>query len=165
MSTSVYIPERLVEEINRRGLSLVDLIASILEIDPKTVVEARVELAEKYLKEAEEHIGKGDAVQGSEKLYKVVEECIKALAQYYNLEHQTAVKEGRWWIQLLGKTSRRLSKILKEPKIEYVWAVAYDVHVRGFHEGKYSIEDIKEDVGHVKWLLNYVGQVITAKQH
>jgi len=166
MSTSVYIPERLVEEINRRGLSLVDLIASILEIDPKTVVEARVELAEKYLKEAEEHIGKGDAVQGSEKLYKVVEECIKALAQYYNtLEHQTAVKEGRWWIQLLGKTSRRLSKILKEPKIEYVWAVAYDVHVWGFHEGKYSIEDIEEDVGHVKWLLNYVRQVIAAKQH
>ncbi|RSN72228.1 hypothetical protein [Candidatus Methanodesulfokora washburnensis] len=52
MSTSVYIPERLVEEINRRGLGLVDLITSMLEIDPKTVVEARVELAEKYLKEA-----------------------------------------------------------------------------------------------------------------
>lgn len=92
-----------------------------------------------------------------------MEECIKALAQYYNLEHQIAVKEGRWWIQLLGKTSRRLSKILKEPKIECVWAVAYDIHVWGFHEGKYSIEDIEEDVEHVKWLLNYVRQVITAK--
>jgi hypothetical protein len=143
----------------------VDLIASILEIDPKTVVEARVELAENTLRRLRSILKRGDAVQGSEKLYKVVEECIKALAQYYNLEHQIAVKEGRWWIQLLGKTSRRLSKILKEPKIECVWAVAYDIHVWGFHEGKYSIEDIEEDVEHVKWLLNYMRQVITAKQH
>ena len=30
---------------------------------------------------------------------------------------------------MLGKAAKRPSKILREPKIEYTWAVAYDVHV------------------------------------
>jgi len=73
----------------------VDLIASALELDPKAVVEARLELAEKYLGEAEERIVKGDAVQASEKLCKVVEECVKALAQHYATpEHQAASGRG-----------------------------------------------------------------------
>jgi hypothetical protein len=165
MSTSIYIPERLAEEVERRGLSIVDLIASALELDPKAVVEARLELAEKYLGEAEERIVKGDAVKASEKLYKVVEEYVKALAQHYaTLEHQAAVGEGRWWAQLLGKAARRLSKMLGEPKIEYAWAVAYDIHVWGFHEAKYGVEDVREDVGHVKWLLNYARQAVAAER-
>jgi dissimilatory sulfite reductase (desulfoviridin) alpha/beta subunit len=129
------------------------------DIDPRIAVEARIELAEKYFAEAKEYLAKGDAVQASEKLYKVVEECIKALAQHYNMpEHQEAVKEGRWWIQLLGKASRGLSRELKEPKITDVWSRAYDIHVWGFHETKYTIEDIKEDAEYVDWLLNYVKQ-------
>ncbi|MCC6051522.1 MAG: PaREP1 family protein, partial [Thermofilum sp.] len=38
------------------------------------------------------------------------------------------------------------------------WSRAYDVHVWGFHEAKYTVEDVKEDVGYVEWLLNYVKQ-------
>jgi hypothetical protein len=61
--------------------------------------------------EAKEYVERGDAVQASEKMYKVVEECIKALAQQYNTpEHQAAVKEGRGWTQLLGKAARGLSR-------------------------------------------------------
>jgi hypothetical protein len=95
----------------------------------------RVEFyAEKYFAEAKEYVGKGDSVQASEKMYKVVEECIKALAQHYNmLEHEVAVKEGRWWTQLLGKAARGLSRTLNEPRITDVWARAYDIHVWGFH--------------------------------
>jgi len=122
-------------------------------------LEARVELAEKYLAEAKEYLAKGDAVQASEKLYKVVEECIKALAQRYDTpEHREAAKEGRWWAQLLGKAARRLARELSEPRITDAWSRAYDVHVWGFHEAKYTVEDVKEDVGYVEWLLNYVKQ-------
>lgn len=146
---SIYIPEKLAKELERRGLSVVDIVASALDLDLETVIEARLELAEEYLREVEDYIGKGDVVQASEKLYKAVEECVKALAQRYTTsEHQAALKEGRWWTQLLGKVARRRSKMLREPKIEYTWAVAYDVHVWGFHEAKYDVEDLKDDVEH-----------------
>jgi plasmid stabilization system protein ParE len=82
-----------------------------------------LELAEEYLREVEDYVEKGDAVQASEKLYKAVEECVKALAQRYTTpEHQAALKEGKWWTQMLGKAAKRPSKILREPKIEYTWA-------------------------------------------
>jgi hypothetical protein len=139
----------------------VDLVISALgeEVDPRVALEARVELAEKYLAEAKEYLAKGDAVQASEKLYKVVEECIKALAQRYDTpEHREAAREGRWWAQLLGKAARRLARELNEPRITDAWSRAYDVHVWGFHEAKYTVEDVKEDVGYVEWLLNYVKQ-------
>jgi len=72
-----------------------------------------------------------------------VEECIKALAELYDTpEHREAAREGRWWAQLLGKAARRLARELNEPRIEYAWAVAYDVHVWGFHEAKYTVEDV-----------------------
>jgi hypothetical protein len=160
----IYIPEKLAKELERRGLSVVDIVASALDLDPETVIEARLELAEEYLREVEDYVGKGDAVQASEKLYKAVEECVKALAQRYTtLEHQAAIKEGRWWTQLLGKAARRLSKMLREPKIEYTWAAAYDMHVWGFHEAKYDVEDLKDDVEHVKWLLSFTKQVMASK--
>jgi hypothetical protein len=163
IDASIYIPERLIREIERRGFNVMDLIISTLgkNIDFKIVVEARIELAEKYFVEARKYVEKGDAVQASEKMYKVVEECIKALAQYYNMpEHEVAIKEGRWWTQLLGKAARGLSRTLNEPKITDVWARAYDIHVWGFHESKYTIEDVKEDIKHIDWLLNYVKQKV-----
>jgi hypothetical protein len=167
IDASVYVPERLIKEIERRGFNLMDLIISTLgkNIDFKIVVEARIELAEKYFAEAKECVAKGDPVQASEKMYKVVEECIKALAQHYSMpEHEVAVKEGRWWTQLLGKAARGLSRTLNEPRITDVWARAYDIHLWGFHESKYTIEDIKEDIKHIDWLLNYVKQKVASNQ-
>lgn len=135
-----------------------------LGLDPGIAAEARIELAGKYLAEAEEHLARGDAVQASEKLYEAVEECIKALAELYDTpEHREAAREGRWWAQLLGKAARRLARELNEPKIEYAWAVAYDVHVWGFHEAKYTVEDVRDDLEHTSWLLNYTKQ--TAARH
>ena len=162
-----YIPEGLVKEIEKRGLSVVDLIVSTLgkDVDPKVIIEARIELAEKSLAEAKEYLEKGDAVQASEKMYKAVEECIKVLAQHYNTpEYQVAVREGRWWTQLLGKAARGLSRRLSEPKIIDAWARAYDDHVWGFHEAKYEVEDVRDDVELVDWLLNYVKQKVASQQ-
>ena len=153
--------------MEKRGLSVVDLIVPTLgkDVDPKVIIEARIELAEKSLDEAKEYLEKGDAVQASEKLYKAVEECIKALAQHYGMpEYQVAVKEGRWWTQLLGKAARDLSRRLGEPKITDAWARAYDDHVWGFHEAKYGVEDIRDDVELVNWLLNYVKQKVLSQQ-
>jgi hypothetical protein len=158
------IPERIAGEIERRSLSVVDSPAFSLGLDPGIAAEARIELAGKYLAEAEESLAKGDAVQASEKLYKVVEECIKALAELYDTpEHREAAREGMWWAQLLGKAARRLARGLNEPRIEYAWALAYDVHVWGFNEAKYTVEDVRGDLEHTSWLLNYTKQ--TAARH
>jgi acetolactate synthase regulatory subunit len=56
IDVSAYVSERLIREIERRGFNLMDLIISTLgkNIDFKIVVEARIELAEKYLVEAKE---------------------------------------------------------------------------------------------------------------
>jgi len=160
---TVEIPQVLAKEIERRGLDVIDILISALGrvIDPKLVIKARIELAERYLKEARDFIRKGDAVQASEKVYKVVEECVKALAQHHNLpEYQVASREGRWWTQLLGKASRRLSRILNEPRITDVWARAYEIHVWGSHEAKYGIEDIEKEVRNAEWLLNITKQIL-----
>ncbi|MCC6004202.1 MAG: superfamily I DNA and RNA helicase and helicaseubunit [Thermofilum sp.] len=137
MQKPVYIPEKILQEMDKRGLSITDLILSSLKIDPSVALEARVEMAEKYFQEAEEYVSKNDPVQASEKLYKAVEDCIKTLAQFFDTpEYQTAIKEGGWWTQLLGKAARRLSRILNEPRLEYTWAIAYDIHVWGLPRGE-----------------------------
>lgn len=81
----MYIPERLMREIERMGLDIVGLIiAKVGGIDPKVAVEIRMEIAERFLNETKDYVEKGDAVQASGKLYRVIEECIKALAQHHN---------------------------------------------------------------------------------
>ncbi len=171
MTTTIELPKKLVEKLKERGLDptthIVDTLVRELELDPVEEAETRIELAEKYLEEARKYIERGDAVQASEKMYKVVEECIKALAHMHKLpEYEKAVKEGRWWTQLLGKAARKLAKLLNEPRIESTWSIAYDIHVWGFHEAKYTVEDIAQDIQHIEWLLNHTKkQIKTTTKH
>jgi len=61
---------KLVKEVESRGLNIVDLIIYALygELDPKIIIESRIELAEKYLGEAKNYLDKGSAIQVSEKM-------------------------------------------------------------------------------------------------
>ena len=150
-SIIIELPESIIRKVEEKGYNIIDLILDTLvkkvNIDPNDIVEVRLKIAERTLKEAEEYIERGDPVQASEKIYKTVEECIKALAIKYKLpEYEEASKEGRWWTQLLGKAARKLSRKLNEPKITDIWSRAYEIHVWGFHEAKYNIEDIKDDI-------------------
>ena len=167
MCTTSQVPERLIKEVEGRGLSIVDLIISALygELDSKIITESRIELAERYLSEARSYLDKGDSIQASEKMYKVVEECIKALAEYYKVsELEEARRRGGWLTWLLGSAARTLAEKLNESKIEYVWTVAYDIHAWGFHEAKYNVDKIRMDVRHVEWLLNFTKQVIEREE-
>ena len=160
---SVDIPRSLYEEARRRGINveglILDVLISELKLDPKEAAEARLELAGKYLKEAREFLRRGNSIQASEKIYKVVEECVKALAEYYRVpELREVCRRGRWLTWLLGSAARTLAKRLGEPRIEYVWAVAYDIHVWGFNEARYGVDKVRMDIQHVEWLLNYAKQ-------
>jgi hypothetical protein len=111
---------------------------------------------ERYLEEGKSYINSEDAVQASEKLYKAVEECIKFLAERYKLpEYEEAGKDGRWRTYLLGKAAGKLAEELNQKEIGEAWAKAFEIHVWGFHEGKYDIEDIKRSVPYVEWLVDF----------
>ena len=159
MGVQVSVPGRIAEELRRRGMVLsavVEALMKLLSLEPKA--KARLELAERHLKEGKEYLAREDPVQASEKLYKVVEECIKALSEHYSLGILREVeKEGRWRTWLLGSASRELAGKLNEPRIADAWARAYDVHVWG-QEAKYGMEEVEADLPHVEWLFEYTKQ-------
>ena len=117
------------------------------------MIDTRLELADRYLKEAKECISKGDSVQASEGLYKVAEECIKALAMKFRIpEANEAYREGRWYTRLLSRAAKVLSSKLDEPLINIAWSIAYDLHVWGFHEASLAID-------HVRFCMPYVSKL------
>ena len=85
----VVIPRRLALGVFRRGLSLERCylrcylrgFSRYLGLDPKTVVESRLELTEIHL-EAGRELADKDPIQATEKLYKATRECIKVLAEH-----------------------------------------------------------------------------------
>ncbi|MEM3546173.1 MAG: PaREP1 family protein [Candidatus Bathyarchaeia archaeon] len=164
----VYLPRRAAEEAKRRGIDIGDLILKVLaqelKLDPEEVSEARLELASRFFEEANAYLEKGDAVQASEKLYKVVEECIKVLAEAFNIPQVEEVEgRGKWDTWLLGMASTDLSKTLKEDRIRLAWKDAYDIHIWGFHEAKYRVEDVKAALPLTEWLLNFTKQTMIRK--
>jgi len=88
------------------------------------VESGRAKLIEGLFSEASAYIEKGDAVQSSEKLYKAAEECIKALAEHFNLEEVKAAEDkGRWTVTLLEKAVGKLVEKLGMD-VEIAWAEA-----------------------------------------
>lgn len=165
MGIPIMIPERFVEEARRRGFELQDIVlmmlAEVLEIDPVEVARLRLEIAEKMLREAEDYIARGEVIQASEKLYKVVEECIKALAERHRVSQLEEVRRRkRWDTWLLGMASTDLSKMLREERISLAWSKAYEIHVWGFHEAKYRVEDIEVALPLARWLLEYTKRIV-----
>ncbi|ACP37721.1 PaREP1 family protein [Saccharolobus islandicus] len=154
--------EELIKKAEEKGIDVEDLVLSALSrIDPKESIKLRIELAEKYMVEAEEYIRKGDPVQASEKVYKVAEEVVKALSEKFNLpEYQQAVKEGRWYTYTLGKASNTLSNKLGNWVLDG-WSSAYFLHVWGFHEAKLSINDITSYLKRVKEMLEEAKKVLS----
>ncbi len=119
-----------------------------------------IKVMEELLKEAKKYIEEGNVVQASEKIYKVIEEGIKFLSSKDGIpEYSVAQREGRWWMHLLSKASRRLSKKYNEDEIYHVWSVAYDLHVWGYHERKLDIEDVKPNIKYAEWMLEFVKKV------
>ena len=164
----IVIPKHIAEEAERRGLDLEEFVlralGEALNLDPEEVLKVRVEIAERSLAEAREYAAKGNPVQASEKLYKAVEECIKALAEKHKTPQLEIVrKRGRWDTWLLGQAATDLSKMLGEERIKHTWAVAYDVHVLGLHEAKYRVEDVDAAMPLAEWLLNYTKRAIKAE--
>ncbi len=167
---TIAIPKKIVDKCLEKGLDLEEFIINVLieklNLNIDEVLELRIKRAEKYLEEAKEYLAKGDSVQASEKLYKSVEECIKALAEYFKIpEAEKAKNLGRWFTWLLDKACRRVVKILNEYRVKNVWDSAYSLHVWGFHEAKLDIDDVRLDLPHIEWLLEYTRNIISKNKY
>jgi hypothetical protein len=164
LSASVILPKCIVDELEKRGLDVEDLVLRMLSrelnLDPEIVAEARLELAEKYFADGKELVDK-DPVQASEKLYKVAEECVKALAIHYNLEDilRNVEERGRWTATDLEKAVKEISKRVDEPFISY-WDHAWVLHVWGFHEAKLDSESVKMRIKYVESMLEKTRKIL-----
>ena len=113
----------------------------------------RIKFIKRLLSEADGYLAKGDSVQSSEKLYKVAEECIKALAERFNLEEVKAAEEkGRWTVTLLEKAVGKLVNKLSMD-VGLGWDAANYLHIWGFHEVKLDAEDVKRREPIIKRLI------------
>jgi len=161
----IYLPRKIIEEAMKRGYDIeslvIDSIVEKLRIDPEEEVAIHIELAERYLDEARRYIDRGDPVQASEKLYKVAEECIKALAiELRTPEVEEAKREGRWWVKLLARAAERIAMLLNKAVIQHGWSVAYNLHVWGFHEASLDMDAIKVSPPTIEYLVVETKKII-----
>ena len=102
-----------------------------------------------------------DPIQASEKLYKVVENCVKALAIAHNLEeYEIAKMERTWWSKLLARAAHKLSRLLNDDVVLRAWQAAFDIHVYGFHEEIYTQQEVKDAVPIIEKLLDLALRVL-----
>ncbi len=168
MGVSVIIPRRLAEEVAKRGLVLEEIVlSSLIEklgLDPAAAVEARLELARRYLREGGELVNR-DPIQASEKLYKAAEECVKALAIYLNLGDimREVERRGRWTVTELEKAVEAISDRLGR-WFEEAWDRAWALHVWGFHEARLDGEAIRRRLQYIEKMLEEAEKVVSAKR-
>ncbi|MEM0276942.1 PaREP1 family protein [Pyrobaculum sp.] len=148
-------------EARKRGIDVKYVIISALSkamgADPAEEAKAHLELAMRYLEEAEKL---EDPVQASEKAYKAFEEAVKAAAIYLGLEEaRLAEREGRWRAATFFSAIRKLEKKFG---IEFRLAAreAWFLHVEGFHEGRLSLEEVKESLTYVRRGINLVAAAV-----
>ena len=149
--------EKLREEALKKDLSIEELVVEILSkvlnhpLDPIEKVELHLKLADKFLRETEEFLAKGDYVQASEKGWGVAAQMIKAVAAKENLELRS---HASLWEYL-----DKLAEKLQDVELRRLWWTANNLH-QNFYESwmtprdvKYAIEDVKKFAEKLKKLL------------
>lgn len=141
------IEKRLREECERKGVSdeelILEALSEFLNIDPETKAEVHIALSEKYAREMNEFLEKGDYVQASEKAWGAASQILKAVASKRGRE----LRNGE-----LHKFVSELREETGNQELRRLWQVATSLH-QNFYENwlpekivKESIEDVKRFV-------------------
>ena len=168
MAKAIYIPKNIAEKLKSRGLDpetyVVELLAEKLKLDPSEEALAHLDLARRFLDEAKRVID-SDPVQASEKLYKVAEECLKALTVKLRLENvlRAVRSRGRWTVSELEKAAEALADKLGS-KFYDAWDHAWVLHVWGFHEAKLDSEAVRRRLPYVEYMLKVVEEILKSEQ-
>ncbi|MHA1710352.1 MAG: PaREP1 family protein [Candidatus Baldrarchaeia archaeon] len=119
--------------------------------DPQAKAELHLKLCEKYLKEAEEFLAKGDYVQASEKAWGASSQMLKALAAKEGKELRSHAD--------LWKYMDILAEKLGDDELRHLWRTANALH-QNFYENwmpprevKLSIKDVKTFIKRLKELF------------
>ena len=87
---AIIVSRRLLEEAMRKIIDIksrvIKLLSWDLGLDPREEATIHLELATKLLDEAKQAVERGETVQASEKLYRVAEECIRAMVKALDLD-------------------------------------------------------------------------------
>jgi hypothetical protein len=151
VSLELFLPKRIAEKLKkeseRMGVSEEELVVKILSetlgesLDPDTSCELHLKLSEKYLREAEEFLAKGDYVQASEKAWGAAAQMVKALAAKEGIE-----------LRSHGELHRHVSKLGSERgdrEIPRLWLSAVSLH-QNFYENWLPGEIVEEGLESVK---------------
>jgi hypothetical protein len=145
------LPERVAaklrEEAERAGMLVEELVAEALAkflgepLDPEDWLELHLKLSEKYLKEAEDFLAKGDYVQASEKAWGAAAQMVKAVA----------AREGRVLRshRELHEYVAELSKKMGDREVIRLWLAASSLR-QNFYENRLPGEAVKSAVEDVK---------------
>jgi len=153
VTASIY--RRLVAEAERRGAAIDEVVVELLEaalgasLDPPERAEFHRSLAERFLREAEELLAKGDHLQASEKAWGAAAQMVKAVAAKAGKELRS---HGELW--------RFVSEIAGEDReLRTLWRTANSLH-QNFYEVwmppedvRYAVEDVKQFVEQLKRML------------
>ena len=120
-------------------------------LDPRDSVEFHLRLCEKYFRESEELLAKGDYAQTSEKAWGAAAQIVKAVAAREGREPRDHAE--------LCKFVDELAKRLNDIELRRLWRTANALH-QNFYENwmppddvKYAIEDVKEFIEKLRKLL------------
>ena len=150
------IYRRLKEEAERRGAAVDEVAVELLEralgasLDPPERAEFHRDLAERFLREAEELLAKGDYVQASEKAWGAAAQIVKAVAAKKGKELKSHGDLWRFVLEVAGEND----------ELRRLWHVANTLH-QNFYEGwippegvRRAVEDVKQFVRMMKKLLD-----------
>ncbi len=129
-------------------------------LDPREEIMFHLELSRKYLEEGGKLIDR-DVVQASEKLYKAVEEAVKAFAKHLDMKEILArVKErDRWTVTDFERVVRVSAKRI-DGDVLIGWGEANYLHVWGFHEAKLDAEAIRTRLPYIKRVVEILEKIV-----
>ncbi len=151
------LEERIKKESERLDIPEEELILKALSeffkepLDPESKVELHLKLCEKFLKEVEELLAKGDYVQASEKAWGASAQMVKAVAAKEGKELRSHGELHKFVVELRNR--------LNDSEISTLWSSATSLH-QNYYENwlpkdivKDLIENVKKFVEKLKVLL------------
>jgi hypothetical protein len=115
-----------------------------LEFDPKEKRELHLRLCEKYLKEAEEFLRKGDGVQAGEKAWGAAAQMLKAAAAKMGKELRSHA--------MLWEFVEEISEELGDEELLTLWHVANSLHIN-FYESWATLHAVERGVKEIEKLV------------
>jgi hypothetical protein len=143
--------------MRKTGMSIEELALEALykglneKIDPSDKAEAYMNLSEKYLRDADDLLAKGDYIQASEKLWGSAVLMVKAVAASRG---STISSHGE-----LFSFVRRLGEEEDEPELRRLFSVANTLH-QNFYENWLHEDVIKEYSEDIKQLITELKKLI-----